>query len=269
MVEYEIYQADAFASEVFRGNPAAVVPLQEWLPDATLQAIALENNLSETAYVIRTGEGRYDLRWFTPGAEVELCGHATLATAHILYTELGESASRLFFETRSGQLDVTREDNSYVMDFPAYLDHAPAPQFRQAVTEALGAEPVELVEGAFLLAVFETAETVRNMAPDMSLISKLRPAKDHQGCLLVTAPGDQGYDFVSRFFAPGLGIPEDPVTGSAHCMTAPCWAAKTGQPELRAWQASPRGGEVNCRVEGDRVFLKGQAVTYLRGRISL
>ncbi|WP_306252898.1 PhzF family phenazine biosynthesis protein [Parvularcula sp. IMCC14364] len=267
MTEYDIYQADAFADEVFKGNPAAVVPLQEWLPDETLQAIAIENNLSETAYVIDRGQGKYDLRWFTPGAEVDLCGHATLATAHILCTELGATASTLKFATRSGELVVSRDGQVFMMDFPAYLNRQEATDQIDLIEQAIGVWPLEVWSDAFLLAILPDAGTVRELQPDIFRIEQLRHHA-HDGCLLVTAPGDDGFDFVSRFFAPGVGILEDPVTGSAHCMTAPYWAEKLGMSDLSAFQASPRGGKVQCLVKGDRVILRGQAVTYLRGRIS-
>ncbi len=268
MADYDLYQADAFTSVLFKGNPAAIMPLEEWLPDNILQAIAIENNLAETAYVIARGGGHYDLRWFTPGAEVDLCGHATLATAHILYTERGETAEEITFNTRSGDLTIKRDGDYYVMNFPAYTDHVPAEQQIDLVEEALGARPKEVISGAFLLAVFEDPQIVRAMKPDQLKISQLRQP-GHDGCVLVTAPGDQGYDFISRFFAPAHGIPEDPVTGSAHCMTTPYWAEKLGKYDFRAYQESPRGGEVLCTLKQDRVILKGKAVTYLRGRISL
>ncbi len=267
MTQYDLFQADAFTDEVFKGNPAAVMPLEAWLPDETLQAIAIENNLAETAYVIRRGEGRYDLRWFTPGAEVDLCGHATLATAHILCTELGEQHEEITFSTRSGDLIVSREGGSYVMNFPAYLNREEAIDQIDLIEQATGVRPLEVWSDAFLLAVLPDAQTVRSVTPNIFRIQQIRHHA-HDGCLLVTAPGDEGFDFVSRFFAPGVGIPEDPVTGSAHCMTAPYWAEKLGKAELSAFQASPRGGKVQCTVQGDRVILRGQAVTYLRGRIS-
>ena len=244
MAEYELYQADAFTSEVFKGNPAAVMPLEDWLPDETLQAIAVENNLAETAYVIKRGAGHYDLRWFTPGAEVDLCGHATLATAHILYTELGEESDAIHFETRSGELIVRREGPGYVMDFPAYQNHENASHLAAQIEEAIGAKPVEVLSDAFLLAIFDDPKVVREMEPNHFRIMGLSHHA-HDGCILVTAPGDGHYDFISRFFAPSIGIPEDPVTGSAHCMTSVYWGNKLGKHELSAYQASPRGGEVS------------------------
>jgi len=271
MAEYDLYQVDAFTDKVFAGNPAGVMPLTEWLSDETLQAIAMENNLAETAYMISKGNGQYDLRWFTPGAEVPLCGHATLATAHILYTELGETAETITFDTMSGPLMVSRQENGYAMDFPA--DEAtPLKTVPSFLIEALGDDPAEILAGQYILVVYEDAETVRGLKPNMLLLDKVRTERGHgaaENCVCVTAPGDQGFDFISRFFAPGVGINEDPVTGSAHCLTAPYWAGKLGKSELKAFQASPRGGAVNCQVAGDRVILSGDAVTYLRGRISL
>jgi PhzF family phenazine biosynthesis protein len=268
MAEYEIYQADAFTGQVFRGNPAAYVPLTEWLPDEMLLAIAVENNLSETAYTLKKGPGHYDLRWFTPGAEVPLCGHATLVTSHLLYTEFGETAETLIFETLSGPLHVSRDGDYYVMDFPAANNFIEPHVDIAELTDVLGEAPVEVIEDNFVLAVFDTAEKLRALAPDLSRMMQLGTGI-HKGCVLTTAPGDQGYDFVSRLFAPGVGIPEDPVTGSAHCMTTPYWAGKLGKTSFKAWQASPRGGEVLCELKGDRVIMKGKAVTYMRGRITV
>lgn len=276
MAEYDFYQVDAFTDKVFAGNPAGVMPLTEWLPDETLQAIAMENNLAETAYMISKGRGQYDLRWFTPGAEVPLCGHATLATAHVLYTELGETAQTITFDTMSGPLMVSRQGEGYAMDFPA--DEArPIKAVPSFLIEALGDDPAEILAGQYILVVYDDAETVRGLNPNMLLLDKVQTDRGHstsENCVCVTAPGDRkegdgGFDFISRFFAPGIGISEDPVTGSAHCLTAPYWAARLGRTELKAFQASPRGGIVQCRVEGDRVILSGDAVTYLRGRISL
>ncbi len=267
MTDYQLFQADAFTNEVFKGNPAAVMPLEAWLPDEVLQKIAIENNLAETAYVIKRRAGEYDLRWFTRGKEVELCGHATLAPAHILYTELDEENDRIKFKTRSGDLFVSREAAGYVMDFPAYNNHQQVENLHDEIEAAVGHRPKEVWSDAFLMAVFEDAQSVRNIQPNHFAISNL-PHHGHDGCVLITAPGDGKYDFVSRFFAPEIDIPEDPVTGSAHCMTSVYWAKKLVKNQLLAFQASPRGGEVHCTVEDDRIVLRGQAVTYLRGRIS-
>lgn len=266
MPELDLYQVDAFADRLFAGNPAAVIPLRDWLPDEALQAIAVENNLSETAYFIRQGDGRYHLRWFTPGYEVSLCGHATLASAHILYTELGEEVDALKFETLSGELTVARDGADYVMDFPA--DPPVETVAPVNLAAALGAAPAAVLRGQYLLAVYDDETTLRGLNPDMhELITLSRPENGVGDSVIVTAPGEGEYDFVSRFFAPTAGIPEDPVTGSAHCTLAPYWAERLGKDALNAFQASARGGFVGCRVAGDRVELTGAAVTYLRGRI--
>jgi len=262
-----IYQVDAFADAPFEGNPAAVCPLAEWLPDKVLQAIALENNLSETAFFLPRGDA-FDLRWFTPKIEVELCGHATLATAHVLFAELGYEEGAIRFDTRSGRLTVRRtQSGDLEMDFPA----TPVPEVKDAetlaqVAAALGAQPLSWHAGVDGMAVFADAATIAEMAPDMGRIAAL-PVRG----LIVTAPGapDSGFDFVSRFFAPGVGVAEDPVTGSAHCRLAPYWAARLGKSELRARQMSERGGTVLCRIQGDRVLLGGRAVTFMRGAIDL
>lgn len=272
MADYDLYQVDAFTDEIFGGNPAAVIPLAEWLPDETLQAIALENNLSETAFVIARGQGRYDLRWFTPGAEVPLCGHATLATAHVLYTALDETAEKIVFDTKSGPLEVSRTPDGYAMDFPA---DPPAPiSMPGFLIDVLGDDPAAVLAGQYILVVYDDAETVHSLTPNLLMMNRValeRGAGAAQNCVCVTAPGDpgSGVDFVSRFFGPTVGITEDPVTGSAHCMLTPYWADRLGKDELTAFQASGRGGRVGCRLAGDRVVLSGQAVTYLRGRISL
>jgi len=266
-MEFDMVQADAFAERVFGGNPAAVLaPMADWLPDETLQAIALENNLSETAYLKKTGDGRYDLRWFTPAQEVPLCGHATLAAAHVLWTEFGESAERIVFETMSGPLYVARVPEGYAVEFPA--DRPVEIAAPAGLEDALGVAPAQVWQGQYLLAVLDTAEQVRALAPDMTGLSNIREGA-LRDCVLVTAPGDEGCDFVSRFFGPTQGIPEDPATGSAHCLLTPYWADRLGRTAFTAFQASPRGAKFLCRLEGERVELVGGAVTYLRGRISL
>ncbi len=257
------YQVDAFARRVFEGNPAAVCPLDRWLPDATLQAIALENNLSETAFFVPDGPG-FHLRWFTPVAEVDLCGHATLASAHVLFEELGYAGQAIEFMTRSGRLIVERRAGMLVMDFPAQPPvpcNAPA-----ALLAGLGAPPVEILAADDYVVVFDDEEIVRTLAPDMAQLSTL----GLRG-VCVTAPAAPGseIDFVSRFFAPRYGIPEDPVTGSAHCELAPYWAGRLGKLSLAAYQASARGGDVLCEVRGDRVILSGRAVTFMAGEITV
>ncbi|MEO1656138.1 MAG: PhzF family phenazine biosynthesis protein [Pseudomonadota bacterium] len=265
MTSHDFFQVDAFTDQPFAGNPAAVMMLDAWLPDDVLAKIAAEHNLAETAYLVKRGEGHYDLRWFTPAAEVPLCGHATLASAHVLYTELGETSERLTFETKSGPLHVERRDSSYTLDLPA---DPPGPvELHPAVGAALGAEPLELYAGRlFLLAVYGTEEEVRGLTPNLAAIEKLSEVVPSDE-VCVTARG-QDIDFVSRLFAPSIGIPEDPFTGSTHAMLTPFWAERLGKTELTAHQASARGGDAVCYSSGDRVLLLGNAVTMIRGKIS-
>jgi PhzF family phenazine biosynthesis protein len=254
------YQIDAFASRVFEGNPAAVCPLQAWLPDALMQAIAMENNLSETAFFVPEGDG-YRLRWFTPMAEVDLCGHATLASAHVILNVLGAETARVEFETKSGRLSVTRDGDMLAMDFPAQPPQPVA--MPEALVAGLGVTPVEVLAAGDFVAVFDDEATVRAIVPDLGRLSQL----ELRG-VCVTGPG-KDHDFVSRFFAPKLGIAEDPVTGSAHCQLAPYWAARLGKDELTARQVSRRGGEVRCRLQGERVILSGRAVSFMEAEIEL
>lgn len=258
-----IYQVDAFTSALFGGNPAAVMPLEHWLDDATLQAIALENNLSETAYLV-SREQDFELRWFTPTTEVALCGHATLASAHTLFEHLAFPGDAVRFHTRSGELTVTRGERGLTLDFPAYsLEPAPVDI---AVCDALGATASEVVQvegAAKQLFVFEFEEDVTGLAPDFAA---LRAATDQ--CVIATAPGND-CDFVSRFFGPPVGIDEDPVTGSAHCALVPYWARRTGSTRLSARQVSARGGELACELHEDRVFMTGRGVTYMQGEVCL
>ncbi len=257
-MKIKMYQVDAFASRVFEGNPAAVCPLDAWLPDALMQAIAMENNLSETAFFVPEGDG-YRLRWFTPMAEVALCGHATLATAHVILNEFGARTNRVAFETHSGRLTVIRDGDMLAMDFPA---RKPTPvDIPEALVAGLGARPVEVLAAGDYVAVFEDEATVRALSPDMNRLGEL----ELRG-VSVTAPG-RDYDFVSRFFAPRLGIDEDPVTGSAHCELAPYWSSRIGKDDLMARQVSRRGGDVHCRLVGDRIILSGNAVTFMVAEI--
>lgn len=260
-MELEIYQVDAFADGVFTGNPAAVIPLYEWLSDELMLNIAKENNLSETAYFVRKGE-YFELRWFTPEGEVDLCGHATLASAHVLYEYLDYSDPVVVFETQSGRLFVDREDGLYSMDFPAWTYREI--EVTERVSKALGARPAELYMGQRdMMAVFESEEEIRALEPDFRLVAKL------DGMALVCTAPSLDYDFVSRFFVPELSIPEDPVTGSAHTMLVPFWAERLGKTELVAYQASARGGLLQCEHLGDRVKISGKAVTFLTGTIHL
>jgi len=257
-----IFQVDAFTTRRFAGNPAAVMPMDHFLTDAALQAIAAENNLAETAFLVPEAAD-YRLRWFTPTTEVPLCGHATLASAAVVMERLQPGRSRVVFHTASGPLTVTRADAGYVMDFPARPASAVAAP--AGLAQALGIIPVEVFDDSFnYLALLECAAAVRGLAPDMALLARL----DRSG-VIVTAPGDGTYDFVSRFFAPAKGIPEDPVTGGAHCTLAPYWAARLGRAVFRAFQASPRGGEIICRLNGDRVELQGTCVFYLEGEAEI
>jgi PhzF family phenazine biosynthesis protein len=260
-VQIPIYQVDAFAAAPFRGNPAAVCPLERWLKDETLQAIAAENNLSETAYYVREN-GRYRLRWFTPSVEVDLCGHATLATAYVILELRRETeGSKVTFESQSGELVVAREGDLYILDFPA----RPAVQCTDdaVLIDALGARPAEFLRAADCLCVFEKEAQVRALAPDMAKLARV-------DCFAViaTAPGED-CDFVSRFFAPGAGIAEDPVTGRAHTTLIPYWSRRLGKKKLFARQVSQRGGELWCEDRGARVGIGGRAVKYLEGQITV
>ena len=255
-----IYQVDAFTDTLFGGNPAAVVPLPHWLPDPVLAAIAAENNLSETAFVI-PGEGVSPLRWFTPTVEVDLCGHATLATAQVLFSHYFPDATTLRFSTLSGPLEVSRDGALLCMDFPA--KPGSLVEITEQLVAALGERPRELWLARDLMAVFGNEAEVRALRPDMDKIIGL----DAFG-VIVTAPGAT-VDFVSRFFAPAKGVPEDPVTGSAHCTLIPYWAARLDRSRLHARQVSARGGELFCELHGERVRIAGHAVEYLRGEISL
>lgn len=260
-MKLDFYQVDAFAERVFEGNPAAVVVLGAWPDDALLQAIAMENNLSETAFFAPEEDG-FRLRWFTPRAEVDLCGHATLASAHVLFEHRGHEPDSLRFATRSGVLSVRREAAGYCMDFPATASR-PADVPGDLIDGLGGRKPTAVLAGPDCPAVFDTPADVATLEPDFSALARL----DGRG-VIATAPGTD-CDFVSRCFFPRLGVNEDPVTGSAHCQMAPYWAVRLGRTDLRARQISPRGGRIDCRVRGDRVELLGRAVTCLVGTLSL
>ncbi len=252
------FQVDAFASRRFEGNPAAVCPLKEWLSDDLMQSIAAENNLSETAFFVPAQSG-FHLRWFTPVAEVDFCGHATLASGHVLFDALDYEKQSVVFETRSGEMTVERSGKLYVMNFPAQPPKPCSPP--KTLIEALGAKPTEVLAADDYLAVFESQAVVQSLAPDFARLGDL----DLRG-VIATAPGDD-HDFVSRFFGPKLGIDEDPVTGSAHCELTPYWSKRLSKKQLRARQISRRGGDVLCEIAGDRVRLKGSAVTFMVGEI--
>ncbi len=258
--EIPIYQVDAFASQVFAGNPAAVCPLDAWLPDPVMQAIAVENNLSETAFLVKRGNGaEYDLRWFTPASEVDLCGHATLGSAYVIANYLDNGSTEVRFHSRSGLLTVIREGDLYTLDFPALPPRRI--EDSAAVAEALGAEVAELWDEMDLMAVFASEAEVAALAPDMAKVAAL----ETRG-VIATAPGEN-YDFVSRFFAPRSKIPEDPVTGSAHCILTPYWATRLGKTRMSARQISARGGELEVEACGARVRISGRVAPYMEGRI--
>ncbi len=260
-----IYQLDAFTSEVFSGNPAAVCPLESWLDDVTLQSIGLENNLSETAFFVATpgGEADFRLRWFTPKVEARLCGHATLASAYVIFRLLDPGRQSVVFDTLSGLLTVNADGDRLVMDFPARMPGPTDPD--PALLPALGGEPEAVLATEWdYTVVFRDASAVRELRPNISALAGLDRAR-----IIVTAPGDNGFDCVSRFFAPANGVPEDPATGSAHCTIIPYWAQKLGKPALRSYQASARGGVLDCELAGDRVKIAGQCALYLEGTIDI
>jgi predicted PhzF superfamily epimerase YddE/YHI9 len=255
-----IYQVDAFTDSLFGGNPAAVCPLEAWLPDAAMQAIAAENNLSETAFFVRDG-GDYALRWFTPTVEVDLCGHATLAAGHVVFHYLEPQRKTVSFHTlKAGTLIVTRRADMLVMDFPA-RPASPAPP-PPGLFAALGGAPREVLRARDHLIVYDTAAEIVALNPDLAALAKV-----DCWAAIVTAPGESGVDFVSRFFAPAQGVPEDPVTGSAHCTLVPYWAKRLGKMQLEARQLSRRGGALYCALQDDRVNIGGRAVVYLDGQI--
>jgi predicted PhzF superfamily epimerase YddE/YHI9 len=257
-----IFQVDAFADRCFSGNPAAVMPMTRLPDESLMQALAAENNLAETAFIAPAGAD-YRIRWFTPATEVPLCGHATLASAAVVMERLEPGRERVVFHSASGALDVVRRPPGYVMNFPARVAVAAAEP--ATLARALGARPLDgLGDEVNYLVLLRSAGTVRELSPDLAAIAAL----DRRG-VIVTAPGDQGYDFVSRYFAPQLGVPEDPVTGSAHCALTPYWARRLGKAELRAFQASRRGGALYCRLVGARVELEGTCAFYLEGHAEI
>ncbi len=259
-MKLKMFQVDAFAERVFEGNPAAVCPLDKWLEDFVLQAIAEENNLSETAFFVRAGNS-FELRWFTPEDEVDLCGHATLASAHVIYQHLAYSEPQISFLTRSGELIVSKRDDAFVMNFPATSPkEVDAPE---ALVKGLGSEPKQVLSAFDYIAVYDTQEEIQRLTPDFLQLQKL----DLRG-VIATAPGDE-LDFVSRCFFPKLRVNEDPVTGSARCELTPYWSARLGRNVLKACQLSKRSGRLGCELNGERVVLSGTAKDYMTAEISI
>lgn len=262
----KIYQVDAFTDRVFSGNPAAIVPLEEWLEDGIMQQIAQENNLSETAFFVKQEDGSYRIRWFTPQTEVDLCGHATLAAAHVLFKhpdyekeKPSGSKGRILFQSHSGELTVEKRDGLYRMNFPSNPpERIPVPKL---LPDALGSIPLYTGVNTDLLVLLPDEETVRSLVPDMQILKRM----EVRGIIVTAASQEDGTDFVSRFFAPSVGIDEDPVTGSAHTVLAPFWAGRLGKNELKARQISERGGDLECILKENRVEIGGDAVTYLTG----
>jgi PhzF family phenazine biosynthesis protein len=267
------WTVDAFASGPFKGNPACVVePFNAWPEDDWMQSLAMENNQAETAFLLRTDQpDRFGLRWFTPKLEVPLCGHATLASAHVLFEELGLKADAVVFETlRSGHLMVYRKGPAFEMDFPA--DPPKRTDEPDGLAKALGAKPKEVWAGAYLVALFDDAKTIRALAPDIAALEPIAgEATGGRGNICVAAPSDdKDYDVIDRFFAPGSGIAEDPATGSMHCILGPLFADKLGKAEVRFYQAHPgRGGDIETEMRGDRIRLRGRARTVMESRLRL
>jgi PhzF family phenazine biosynthesis protein len=255
------YQVDAFTDRLFGGNPAGVCPLEQWLPDEVMQKIAMENNVSETAFFIPKAEG-FHIRWFTPKVEVNLCGHATLASAHVIFQHLGFKIENIAFESRSGILNVRKENDLLVLDFPANKPQRTG--LPGDFVQALNITPVQCFRGKedYLL-LYKSQQEIEALVPDFR-----RLEKTDARAVIVTAPGNEA-DFVSRFFAPRVGVDEDPVTGSAHTVLIPFWAEKLGKTEMKAMQLSRRGGTLFCRLRDGRVDIGGKAVTYLKGEISI
>lgn len=256
----KLYQIDAFTNQVFKGNPAAVVPLEEWLPNHIMQQIAAENNLAETAFFVKEGT-KFHIKWFTPTVEIELCGHATLASAFVIFNYLNYSENIIHFTCLVGDLFVTKEDDWITLNFPSI---ATCPiKTPSILSQAIGSHPIAFYDSnSKYLALLENEEAVRNCQPDFSLINQL------EKCLIITSSG-HNVDFVSRFFGPQVGVNEDPVTGSAHCVLIPFWSKKLNKTSLTAKQLSERTGFIKCKLLGERVEMSGQAICYLIGNIFL
>lgn len=265
-MKLRLWQIDAFAEQPFEGNPAAIVPLESWLDDTLMQRIANENNLAETAFIVRESDGHYGLRWFTPTTEVDLCGHATFASAWLLFKEVDSTLNSVSFETRSGTLTVERgADGRHSMSLPSdNLAPLNDPSLAEEIGETLGTRPpAELHTGKNIFAVFRQASEIRGIKGPGDVAKAIPKDKG----LIVTAQGDGRNDFISRYFAPHHGVAEDPVTGSAHCALTPFWARRLGKKTMHARQVSPRGGDLTCTDAGDRTVLSGACSLYLRGEI--
>lgn len=259
----DIFQVDAFSEALFSGNPAAVIPLRKWINSEDMQLIAAENNLSETAFFVKEKEGNYKIRWFTPETEVELCGHATLAAAHVLYSHLDFKGEKVIFNSHSGRLTVEKSIDMYWLDFPAQPPNpVSAPKL---LPEAIGTIPIYTGVNVDLLVLVENESMVREMKPDMAILKRL----DVRGVIITSKSDDDNVDFVTRFFAPAIGVPEDPVTGSSHTVLTPFWSQRLDKNELVSRQLSKRGGVIRCSLQGDRVKIGGSAINYLTGRISV
>lgn len=255
-----IYQVDAFTNKIFGGNPAAVCPLDEWLSDHLMQNIAMENNLAETAFFVPRGD-IFELRWFTPTVEVDLCGHATLASAHIIFSNGYANSEIIFISPRSGELRVRKEENQYTLNFPS--DIINQVEIPNEIRDGLGVAPLEVYRGKTdFMVIVKDQETVESIQPDFKILTQLNKARG----TIVTAPGNE-VDFVSRCFFPQAGVDEDPTTGSAHTSMTPYWSKKLGKTEMKAMQLSKRKGHLTCKYLGDRVEISGQAITYLKGEI--
>lgn len=263
-MQTEIYQVDAFTDKIFGGNPAAVCPLDEWLPDTTLQNIAMENNLSETAFFVpsKGNETDFDIRFFTPTTEIALCGHATLATAFTLFEHLKFHKNTIKFSSQSAKLETTKKEKGYTLNFPIWYAEK-KPHTKEQIEDILGTKILEIHQSTKTFAILADAQTVQTLKPDFSKIKTLKNTKG----LVITAAGGQKTDFTSRLFAPQIGIDEDPVTGAIHCFLIPFWSKRLNKTKLNAHQASARGGELVCELKGDRVEITGQAALYLKGTI--
>lgn len=257
----KLYQVDAFTDEVFSGNPAAVVPLERWMDNEVMQKISAENNLSETAYFVEKSDGSYHIRWFTPKTEVDICGHATLASAHVLFEQLDFKGKKVVFQSKSGQLTVEKKDDIYWMNFPSNPpEPIPVPKL---LPDAIGTIPIYTGVNRDMLVLLQDEDTLKSVRPDFSLLEKM----EVRG-IIITAKGSD-CDFVSRYFAPSMGIYEDPVTGSAHTLLTPFWGKRLGKSSLKARQVSKRGGNIMCKQKDDRVEIGGSAVTYMTGDINI